>query len=420
MAYRPFKPVTRVGDGAAGPSFWRVGHLPTLLAAFLHAETGFLAWVLLGPLALFIAADLKVEVSSVGLLVALPILAGTALHLPIGTLADRFGPRRVGIATHLLVLAALAWLWSLKVTSMATLYPLALLLGVAGAAFAVAIPLASGWYPPEHQGKALGLTATGASGAMLSALLAPPLAAAYGWQTVAGLAMLPVTISLGVFLALAKESPGRLPPHPFGHYLYALRHGDTLWFCFFYAVTFGGVVSLASSLVVYFHDRFALVPAEAGTLTAICLLAAALCRPAGGWAADRFGGIRSLKSILAAVTLALAVLAGAPQADLPVAIMAIATAMAALGAGNGAVFQLIPIRFFRQMGVVTGLVGTAGGLGGFLFTYGFGLLREWNGDYRSGFALYAALALVALFGLWSVKRRWRTTWGAPHVTSARV
>lgn len=420
MANFPPKGTARLAEEGAGPPFWRAGHPPTLFAAFLYAEVGFLVWVLLGPLAVFIAADLKVEMGALAPLLAMPILAGTVLHLPAGVLTDRFGPRRVGIAAHLLVLGALGWLWSLKITAVAVLYPLALLLGIAGAAFAVAMPLASGWYPPEHQGKALGFTATGASGAMVSALLAPPLAAAHGWQAVAGLAALPVAVSLVVFLALAKEAPGRAPPRPLSHYLYALRYGDTLWFCFFYAVTFGGLVSLASSLVIYFHDHFGLAPTRAGTFTAASLLAAALCRPAGGWAADRFGGIRTLTSILAAVTLALVILAGAPQGHLPVALIAIAVAMAALGAGNGAVFQLIPIRFFRQMGVVTGLVGAAGGLGGFLFTYGFGLLRAQTGDYRAGFALYAALALVALVGLWSVKRRWRTTWGAPHATSARV
>ena len=226
--------------------------------------------------------------------------------------------------------------------------------------------------------------------------------------------------SLLLFWILAKDSPERLAPRPLAHYLHVLRYADAVWFRFFYAVTFGGVISLASSLVLYFHDHFALAPRQAGAVTALCLLAAALCRPVGGWAADRFGGIRTVKTILVLAAVMLVILAGSPEKHLPTAIGAIACALAALGAGNGALFQLVSIRFRRQMGVVTGLVGIAGGLGGFLFTYAFGLLRTATGGYAAGFAVYAALVVVALFGLWSVKRRWRTTWGAPQATSAHV
>lgn len=401
-------------------SFWKTGNRGTLFSAFLYTEVSFLVWIMLGPLSVYIAKELALNATQIGFLVAIPILAGTLLRLPVGLLVDHFGPKKVGLAVQILMLTALLGLGKIPITQISELYFWSFLLGLAGASFSVALPLVSGWYPPEHQGKALGITALGGSGSFLTALLAPYLAETYGWQTTFDFATIPVAIVLLCYQFLVTESHHRPPPQPLARYFYVLRYGDTLWFCVFYAITFGGFVSLSSSLVVYFYEHFQLQPRLAGTLTAFCILGGALFRPLGGWLADHIGGILTLKIAFAMVTVTLLILGLVTPTPLTFALATLLLTMTMLGIGNGAVFQLISLRFFRQMGVVTGLAGTAGGLSGFLLATSFGFLREATGQYQTGFLLYASLSLLALIGLWSVKQRWRTTWGAPQVTSAKV
>jgi NNP family nitrate/nitrite transporter-like MFS transporter len=296
---------------------------------------------------------------------------------------------------------------------------LGIFLGMAGASFAVALPLASRWYPPEHQGTALGIAGAGNSGTVLAALFAPTLAAWYGWNNVFGLAMIPLVLTLVAYMALAKDSPDCPPPKPLSAYLEVLRDKDAWWFMFFYGVTFGGFVGLASSLTIYFNDQYGLSPVVAGYFTAACVFAGSLVRPVGGLVADRVGGIKSLSLmyVLAAVFL-FAVSFG--PASRWLALTLFACAMLSLGMGNGAVFQLVPQRFRKEIGVMTGMVGMAGGLGGFYLASSLGYSKQLTSNYQAGLLIFAGLAIVALLGLTAVKKRWRTTWGAAHLTMAKV
>jgi NNP family nitrate/nitrite transporter-like MFS transporter len=185
---------------------------------------------------------------------------------------------------------------------------------------------------------------------------------------------------------------------------------DTWWFMLFYAVTFGGFVGLASSLGIYFHAQYGLAPVQAGYATAACVFAGSMMRPIGGRVADKVGGIKSLSVmyIVAAAALAL-VSVGLPT--LPMALGAFVVAMLALGMGNGAVFQLVPVRFAREIGVMTGLVGFAGGIGGFYLGTSLGYSKQWTGSYQAGFLIFAGLAIVAFIGLAIVKRSWRASFG---------
>ena len=399
--------------------FLQSGHLPTLIAAFLYFDLSFMAWVILGPMAVQIAADLGLSAAEKGLMVATPVLAGAAFRVVNGVLVDRIGARSTGIISQIVVIAGLLAAWILGVHSFAETLLVGLVLGVAGASFAVALPLASTWYPPEHQGTALGIAGAGNSGTVLAALFAPGLAAAFGWQNVFGLVAIPLGLVLLLFIALAKESPNRPPPKRLPEYLAVLRARDAWLFMFFYAVTFGGFVGLASSLTIYFHDQYGLAPVVAGYFTAACVFAGSLVRPIGGMVADRIGGVRSLSVMYAVAAAALV----AVSLDMPQSWMALGVfvvAMLALGMGNGAVFQLVPQRFPREMGVMTGLVGMTGGLGGFWLASSLGFSKQLSGGYAAGFLVFAALALVALLGLTGVKRRWRATWGAAAVSGARI
>jgi NNP family nitrate/nitrite transporter-like MFS transporter len=391
--------------------FLKTGHLPTLVAAFLYFDLSFMVWVLLGPLGVAIAHELRLDAAQKGLMVAVPVLAGALLRIACGLSVDRFGARSTAIAAQLLVILGLAGSWGFGVRSFAGTLALGIVLGLAGASFAIALPLASRWYPPQHQGTALGIAGAGNSGTVLAALLAPGLAVAFGWQNVFGLAAIVLAATLAVFAALARESPNRPPGKAFRDYLAMLEIADAWWLMFFYAVTFGGFVGLASSLTIYFNVEYGLGAVSAGYFTAACVFAGSLIRPLGGAIADRIGGVRllSLMYLVAAAALA-TVSIGLPD---PMAALAVfVVAMLALGMGNGAVFQLAPQRFGREIGVITGLVGMSGGLGGFYLASSLGYAKQLTGSYRPGFLVFAGLAAAALIGLAAVKRRWRASWGA--------
>ncbi len=397
--------------------FWQSGHTPTLLSAFFYFDLAFMVWVILGPMGVQIAADLQLTPAQKGLMVATPVLAGALLRIVMGVLVDQIKPKKAGIVGQLIVMGAMASGWLFGIHSFQQVLLLGVALGFAGAAFAVALPLASRWYPPEHQGTALGIAGAGNSGTVLAALFAPALALAYGWTNVLGLALIPLGIAFLVYLVFAKDAPDCPPPKTYAEYARILQDKDAWWFMFFYSVTFGGFVGMASSLTIYFNDQYGLPPVTAGYFTAACVFAGSLVRPIGGAVADRIGGVRSLTVMygLAAIFLA-TVSFGLPNQWL--ALAGFVAAMLSLGMGNGAVFQLVPQRFRKDIGVMTGLVGMAGGVGGFFLASSLGFSKGLTGDYQAGFMIFAGLCLVALIGLTSVKTRWRTTWGA--VSMARV
>ncbi|WP_440809767.1 nitrate/nitrite transporter [Pseudomonas syringae] len=400
-------------------SFWKAGHRPTLFAAFLYFDLSFMVWYLLGPMAVQIATDLHLTTQQRGLMVATPILAGAVLRFFMGLLADQLSPKTAGIIGQVIVIGALFTAWQLGIHSYEQVLLLGLFLGMAGASFAVALPLASQWYPPQHQGKAMGIAGAGNSGTVLAALIAPVLAASFGWGNVFGLALIPLVLTLIAFTLMARNAPERSKPKSMADYLKALGDRDSWWFMFFYSVTFGGFIGLASALPGYFNDQYGLSPITAGYYTAACVFGGSLMRPLGGALADRFGGIRTLTVMYTVAAVGIAALGF----NLPSSWAALAlfvAAMLGLGAGNGAVFQLVPQRFRKEIGVMTGLIGMAGGIGGFLLAAGLGAIKQNTGDYQLGLWLFAGLAVLAWFGLLNVKRRWRTTWGSAAVTAARV
>ncbi|WP_047549516.1 nitrate/nitrite transporter [Methylotenera sp. G11] len=398
-------------------SFWKVGHKPTLFSAFLYFDLSFMVWVLLGPLAVQMATDLQLSPSQKGLMVATPVLAGALLRIVMGVLVDQIKPKMAGLVGQVVVILSLLLAWLHGIHSFQQALLLGLGLGFAGAAFAVALPLASRWYPPEHQGTALGIAGAGNSGTVFAALFAPGLAVAYGWNNVFGLALIPLVIVFVVYSTFAKDSPDAPPAKSLSQYLAILKDKDAWWFMFFYSVTFGGFVGLASSLTIYFNDLYNLGPVVSGYCTAACVFAGSLVRPLGGTIADRIGGVRTLLVMYAAAAVLLMIMSfGQPTYQWALAI--ILPVMAVLGMGNGAVFQLVPQRFRKEIGVMTGLVGMAGGIGGFYLAASLGYFKQNFGSYQIGLIIFSALAVLAMLGLTGVKTRWRTTWGT--TTSAKV
>ncbi len=387
--------------------FAKSGHPPTLFSAFLYFDISFMVWVLLGVLGAHIANDFGLTASQKGLLVAIPILGGALVRIPMGVLVDRIGPKRTGILAQLVVMIPLACAW-LFGRSVHEVMALGLLLGIAGGSFAVALPLASRWYPPQHQGLAMGIAGAGNSGTVLAALLAPRLAERVGWHGVFGLALIPVAVTLLVYCLLAKESPSQPAPKPLRDYLGLCRERDTWWFCLFYSFTFGGFVGLASFLVIFFHDQYGLSKVMAGNFTALCVFAGSFLRPVGGYLADRFGGIRMLTALFTCASLGLMAVGMLPPLGVATALLFFV--MACLGMGNGSVFQLVPQRFRQEIGVATGVVGAAGGLGGFLLPSFLGLFKDLWGSYGVGFLCVGMLGLTCLALLRVVERGWKLSW----------
>jgi NNP family nitrate/nitrite transporter-like MFS transporter len=403
-------------------SFLKAGHTPTLFAAFLYFDVSFMVWVLLGPLGVAIAKDFHLDPAQKGFMVAVPVLSGALLRLVAGVLVDRIGPKRTGIIGQLIVLAGLAGAWLLGVHNYNQVLALGLLLGVAGASFAVALPLASRWYPQEYQGLALGIAGAGNSGTALAALFAPLLAKSFGWTNVVGLAVIPLLVAFVVYLALAKDAPEQPAPKRLGEYLDVLKVPDAWWLMLLYGVTFGGFVGLSSSLTIYFNSEYKVDPVVAGFFTAACVFAGSFIRPVGGALADRFGGVSTLIVVYGLAALGLAT-ASFQLPSIWVAFAVLMFSMAALGAGNGAVFQLAPQRFRKEIGVMTGLIGMTGGIGGFYLASTLGLAKKMTGSYQLGFLGFATMALVALIALAGLKNHWRAAWpklAGPDAAPVRV
>lgn len=392
------------------------GHWPTLLTAFLYFDFSFMAWTVLGPLGAQIGESLHLDAGQKGLMVAMPILSGAVLRLMLGLLVDRIGAKRTGAMAQILVMLGLATAWLAGLPNLTAVLLMGVILGFAGASFAVALPQAGRWYPPRLQGVVMGLAGAGNVGVVLDSLIAPRLAQAYGWQSVFGFALIPAVIVFALYMIFSKEAPGEVKPKKLRDYAKLLKEKDAHWFCFYYTISFGGFVGLASYYVLYFKSEFGLAPVDAGDMAAFCTLTGALARPIGGAVADRVGGIRSLLMMysLAAVGLVAAAFTHNLYGNFAL-FLAIS---AALGMANGSVFQLLPQRFAKDLGVMTGLVGCGGGVGGFYLATSLGYAKSATGSCSIGFLIFAGLCVLAITGLSVVKTRWRTTWGA--ISEARI
>jgi NNP family nitrate/nitrite transporter-like MFS transporter len=322
-------------------------------------------------------------------------------------MTERFGGRRTGLIGLGVSLIPLAIGWQLAATY-GQFLALGLLLGVAGASFAAALPLASGWYPPQHQGLAMGIAGAGNSGTLLATMLAPRLAQSLGWHAVFGIAMLPVCAVWIAFFLMAKDAPGVRTTKTWKDYSGLLREADSWWFCFLYSITFGGFVGLASYLSVFFRDQYHVSKVQAGDFTTLVVLFGSFLRPVGGMLADRLGGYRMLLVLLAGIALCLAGVATLPPAIAALALLA--GAMAMMGLGNGSVFQLVPQRFAGRVGIMTGIVGAAGGFGGFLLPSALGAIKDRTGTFGLGFALLAFVAVSGAACLLALGRIWRFRW----------
>jgi NNP family nitrate/nitrite transporter-like MFS transporter len=398
-------------------SFASSGHLPTLISAFLYFDVSFMVWVLFGPMTPFIADQMHLTATQKGLLTAIPLLGGSFFRPILGLLADRIGGRRAGLTGLTLTLVPLVLGWHYA-TALWHFYLIGFLLGIAGASFAVALPLAGRWYPAEHQGLAMGIAGAGNSGTLLATFFGPRLAQHFGWHFVFGLALLPVLLVLAAFFMLAKNSPSKAMAKTWGQYAQLLGQGDTWRLCFLYSLTFGGFVGLASFLSVFFHDQYHLTKVQAGDFTTIVVLSGSFLRPVGGWLADKIGGYRLLLALFACISVCLMVVSSLPPVVVVVPMLFVSMGM--LGMGNGAVFQMAPQRFPADIELITGVVGAAGGLGGFFLPSALGALKDIFGSYGTGLMCFAGLMLASVALLLEFGVHWKSTWTAAALSRAQI
>jgi len=425
----------------------RSGNWRALVASFIYFDHSFSVWLLLGALGPFVAEALGLSGLEKGYMVAVPVIAAAVFRINFGYLFQHWDGRIIATVGILLSLVPHAYLLLSKLLGFEVSYTdllwMGVFLGVAGASFAVALPMAGSNYPKEYQGLVLGLAAAGNVGAVLDGVLFPPLAELIGWEWAFVASSVLLFVALALVLAWAKDATAKgersLRPWlaffatltftavaavgfaegwfgvspsvgklllPVAGALFAVLLMPPVWRRVFlerdtwvlmlaYSITFGGFVGMSSYVAMLLTDAYGVSKVEAGLLMSLFAFTGALIRPLGGFVADKVSGATAVPLFVAGIALVnLAFALFTPP-------LALATVLFLLlytfyGLGNGAVFQLVPHRWPDKTGLMTGIVGAAGGIGGFYLPTVNGLVYDYTGSYNLAFLLFG---LVALFGV---------------------
>ncbi|NDY92732.1 MFS transporter [Ideonella livida] len=388
--------------------FLRAGHSPTLFAAFFYLMFSFVIWVLNGAMAPFISEQFQLTAAQKGTLLSIPIIAGAVMRFPLGLLAQYVGRKTATLVELSLITFTMAFGYFF-VSSYDDMIKMAFLLGVAGASFGVAMSLGSGWFPPQYKGLAMGLVGAGNGGTALAALLAPPLAQKFGWQAVYGIAALASFVPMAVVAFMAKEPPDRDEHASLKEHLACLLEKDGWVFSLIYVVTFGGFIGITTFLPTYYHDQFGVSKVQAGQLTMLAALMGSVVRIFGGWISDRWGGVNTLTVVLVVVSVGL-VGVGLVGHSLVLTTLLLIVCFAALGAGNGALFQLVPLRWPMSTAVAGSMIGEIGALGGGLVPLLMGNVKQQTGSFLLGFVVLAVFSVLMLAVMRKMQLRWTRTW----------
>ncbi len=443
----------------------RSGNWKALLACFLYFDTGFTTWVMFGPLAPFISKQIALTPTQAAFLVAVPVLAASIVRVTFGNLFQSVHGRKLALlGISLSAIPALVLLLPIAPTY-TLLLVLGVFLGVGGASFAIALPMAGSSYPPRVQGLVLGLAAAGNIGAVLDGFLFPGLAQRYGWQhattavlpllaisavaimlwaedrstktgsaarafaglavSIVGLIALVLLVNAGV---LGQGKTGQLLLPLLGallalavlprKYLSVLAERDTWVMMLVYSITFGGFVGMSSYVSLFLTTQYQISKVDAGFLMALLSLTGAMVRPIGGLVADRLSGVKVLFALLVAISVCnfgfamfMPPLAGG--------VALLVALYCCFGLGNGATFQLVPHRWKGKIGVMTGIIGAAGGIGGFYLPVVMGMAKEGTGSYQPGFATFGVLAALAFVVVAGLQRQW-LAWALPGEANVDV
>jgi MFS transporter, NNP family, nitrate/nitrite transporter len=443
----------------------RSGNWKALLACFLYFDTGFTTWVMFGPLAPFISKQIALTPIQAGFLVAVPVLAASIVRVTFGNLFQSVNGRSLALLGITLSALPAAVLLLPIVPSYTLLLVLGVFLGVGGASFAIALPMAGSSYPPRVQGLVLGLAAAGNIGAVVDGFLFPGLAQSFGWQraTLAVLPLLALTAvavffwaedrsaksgspsrafiglavsMLGLIALVLLVNDGAFGPGKTGQlllpvlgallafavlprkYVAVLAERDTWVVMLVYSITFGGFVGMSSYVSLLLTTQYQISKVDAGFLMALLSLTGAMVRPIGGLIADRLSGVKVLLVLLVAIS---ACNFGFAMLMPPLAggIAILVALYFCFGLGNGATFQLVPHRWKGKTGLMTGIIGAAGGIGGFYLPVIMGIAKESTGSYQLGFATFGLLAATAFILVATLHRQW-LAWSLPSATALDI
>ncbi|MEP7021717.1 MAG: MFS transporter [Pseudonocardiales bacterium] len=369
-----------------------------LALATVGFAVNFWAWALLSPLGPSLKGALHLSAFSQALLVAVPVIVGSVGRIPVGALTDRFGGRVMFPVVSFLTIIPVLFIGYAGHSSLAALLAGGFFLGLAGTAFAVGVPFVSAWFPPERRGFAVGIFGVGMGGTAISALTTVKLVKAHGMAAPFLITAIVLAI-YGVLAALLlRDAPGRaLPTESMGRRLGATVKLRITWQASaLYAVGFGGYVAFSVYLPTYLKSAYSLAQTDAANKMAGFVLLAVILRPVGGWLSDRIGPIPVLASAFGVVA-ATALVQSATPSLAPLGTIAFLVMAAALGAASGATFALVAQRApANKVGAVTGVVGAAGGLGGFIPPLIMGSLYGRIGNYAPGLIALAVVAVLVL------------------------
>ncbi len=372
-----------------------------LLLATLAFALCFTAWSLIAPFAKTFKHGLGLDYSEALLLTAIPVVLGSLLRVPLGIATDRYGGRIVFAA--LLAFSALPAVLFGYAHAYWALLAVGFLLGIAGASFAVGVPFVAGWYARERQGFALGVYGMGNVGTAIAFFGAPPISNHWGRSTVGWATGIALLAGAALFFLLARNAPPSGTPADYGA---VLRGGRRLYrLAFFYFITFGGFVAMGFLLPTLLQDWFGYSKDAASARAAGFIVAATIARPVGGWIADRVGPVPVLVLAFAGIAVDAAVLATlAPVPRIVPVSIACLTLGCFLGAGSGAVFKIVPGEFPDNPGAAAGVVGAAGGLGGFFPPIYVGVVKDAEGTYTYGFVGLLVLVIgCLLLAVWLLR-----------------
>lgn len=323
--------------------------------------------------------------------VAVPVLLGSLGRIPLGMLTDRFGGRIIFSVVMFLTILPAVLMGNVHTYSQLIAY--GFFIGIGLASFSVGVGFVSGWYTAAKQGSALGVYGAGNIGQSLAAFGSPFIAAAFGMRWGFWTFAVLLSVWFMVFAVFARNAPRKAPPKSFADTMRPLASSRSWILSLYYFLTFGGFVAMAVYLPIFLTETFKLSPQQAGLRTAGFVVLATATRPLGGFLADKVGGSAILRWVFPATALFSIFLACPMMLTFTIGALGVA---AFIGLGNGAVFKLVPEYFPQSVGSVTGIVGAAGGLGGFFPPLMLGLIKQQTGSFTIGFVLLGVFSLVCL------------------------
>lgn len=396
--------------------------LSVLLVSTLAFTVCFMVWMMFGVIGIPLKKTLGLNATEFGLLTATPVLTGSLIRVPLGIWTDKFGGRLVMTVLMAITVPAI-WLMAYA-TAYWHFLVIGLFVGLAGGSFSVGTPYVARWFPKNRQGFAMGVYGAGNSGAAVNKFIAPALVVAFGWTMVPQVYAAIMLGALVLFWLFSASDPAHLVPSNtrFSDQLRALKDPKVIKYCQYYSIVFGGYVGLSLWMVQYYIGEFGLDIRAAALLAACFSLPGGVLRAVGGWLSDKYGA-HSVTWWVMWVSWVCLFLLSYPQTDFTVLtvtgpktfhlglnVYAFTTLMFVLGIafafGKASVFKYIADDYPTNIGTVSGIVGLAGGMGGFILPILFGVLMDLTGIRSSAFMLLYGVVWVSLIWMyWTEVRR---------------